>query len=58
MFFVKPLIHVLIFTCAHAVSRYCFWQRERFTELQVRKYVAEIVLTLERLHSVRLVLPI
>jgi len=29
------------------------YQRERFTEAEVRVYIAEIVLALERLHSVR-----
>jgi len=30
------------------------YQRERFTEAEVRIYIAEIVLALERLHSVRI----
>lgn len=30
------------------------YQREHFTELEVRIYIAEIVVALERLHNVRI----
>jgi len=32
------------------------YQRERFTEAEVRIYIAEIVLALDRLHNVRFTL--